>query len=163
MVCTWLCGTGVAGTMGAALGTGAAAEAGGWNWTIMPLPEVPACPVWVEAESWIRMPLPLGAGVAAGSGVWITVAGTDAAEGSAETNWLYTKPSRPSMMQAVQSPERPVMIRALPWLYSPRISESELGPLRKRTEEPLIVPLVPEAEEALPETGALLSGTTEAG
>ena len=79
------------------------------------------------------MPLPLGVGVAAGSGVWITVAGLASAAESTETNWLYTKPSCPSMTQAVQSPEVPRIVRALPWLYSPRISELELGPLRKRT------------------------------
>ena len=56
------------------------------------------------------------------------------------------------MTQATQSPLRPVMVSALPVLYSPRIAEDELGPERKRTYMALICPGVPSAW-----TGALLS------
>ena len=45
------------------------------------------------------------------------------------------------MTQAVQSPEEPVMVTALPRLYSPRMEELLEGPLRKRTYMAFMYPL----------------------
>ena len=54
------------------------------------------------------------------------------------TYWLYTNPDFPSITTAVQSPLVPVMVRALPLLYSPRMEALMDAPLRKRTLLPLM-------------------------
>ena len=46
------------------------------------------------------------------------------------------------MVQAVQSPETPVIVRALPRLYSARMAALLEGPLRKRTYMAFMYPLL---------------------